>query len=100
ITIRYIHSFPTRRSSDLFLENFVKELGFGNVSKITPEFHDEVIGFTSQLAHVIAVSLINSDDIERNSKRYTGDSYRDLTRITNLDRKSTRLNSSHVSISY
>lgn len=81
---------PTKKNKDeniAFLENFVKELGFGNVSKITPEFHDEVIGFTSQLAHVIAVSLINSDDIERNSKHYTGDSYRDLTRITNINEK-------------
>ncbi|CAD2072422.1 prephenate dehydrogenase [Phocicoccus pinnipedialis] len=81
---------PTKKNKHeniMFLENFVKKLGFGNVSKVTPEFHDEVIGFTSQLAHVIAVSLINSDDIERNSKRYTGDSYRDLTRITNINEK-------------
>ena len=41
----------------------------------------------SQLAHVIAISLINSDDINRNTKQYTGDSYRDLTRITNINDK-------------
>src|SRR5699024_10214616 len=45
------------------------------------------IGFTSQLAHVIAISLINSDDVARNTKKYTGDSYRDLTRITNINEK-------------
>lgn len=70
-----------------FLSNFIKELGFGSISTLSPSFHDEVIGFTSQLAHVIAVSLINSDDIDRNTKRYTGDSYRDLTRITNINEK-------------
>lgn len=37
------------------------------------------------MAHVIALSLINSDDVERNTKQYTGDSYRDLTRITNIN---------------
>lgn len=69
------------------LKTFVKDLGFGNISVITPDFHDEVIGFTSQLAHVIAISLINSDDVNRNTKKYTGDSYRDLTRITNINEK-------------
>ncbi|QQD84307.1 MULTISPECIES: prephenate dehydrogenase [Jeotgalicoccus] len=81
---------PTSRNLEEnidFLKNFVKQLGFGNISVITPDFHDEVIGFTSQLAHVIAISLINSDDTNRNTKQYTGDSYRDLTRITNINEK-------------
>lgn len=81
---------PTERNLEEnidFLKNFVKTLGFGNISIISPDFHDEVIGFTSQLAHVIAISLINSDDTNRNTKKYTGDSYRDLTRITNINEK-------------
>lgn len=81
---------PTPRNKEKnieFLKDFVTQLGFGNISVITPDFHDEVIGFTSQLAHVIAISLINSDDAERNTKKYTGDSYRDLTRITNINEK-------------
>ncbi len=69
------------------LKDFVSAIGFKNISEITPEFHDDVIGFTSQLAHVIAISLINSDDADRNTKEYTGDSYRDLTRITNINEK-------------
>ena len=81
---------PTPRNKEEninFLKDFVKQLGFGSISVITPDFHDEVIGFTSQLAHVIAISLINSDDENRNTKKYTGDSYRDLTRITNINEK-------------
>lgn len=70
-----------------FLSQFVKDIGFRNVSEITPEFHDEIIGFTSQLTHTIAISLINSDLVERNTKQYTGDSYRDLTRIANINEK-------------
>lgn len=81
---------PTERNKEEnieFLKEFIKELGFRSISEISPEFHDEVIGFTSQLAHVIAISLINSDDADRNTKKYTGDSYRDLTRITNINEK-------------
>lgn len=81
---------PTKRnhrSNIDFLTQFVKDIGFKNVTEITPEFHDEIIGFTSQLTHTIAVSLINSDVVERNTKEYTGDSYRDLTRIANINEK-------------
>lgn len=81
---------PTERNGKENIEKlslFIKQIGFKNISSITPDFHDEVIGFTSQLAHVIAVSLINSDDTDRNTKSYTGDSYRDLTRITNINEK-------------
>lgn len=81
---------PTPRNKEEnieFLKNFVKTLEFGSISVISPDFHDEVIGFTSQLAHVIAISLINSDDDARNTKKYTGDSSRDLTRITNINEK-------------
>lgn len=81
---------PTARNNEQniqLLTDFLKDLGFINVTRISPEFHDEIIGFTSQLAHVIAISLINSDDESRNTKQYTGDSYRDLTRITNINEK-------------
>ena len=47
--------------------------------------HDEMIAYTSQLAHVIAVSLINSDLVDRNTALFVGDSYRDLTRIAKLN---------------
>lgn len=81
---------PTKRNKPeniQILKDFLTLIGFSNITEISPEFHDEVIGFTSQLAHVIAISLINSDDINRNTKKYTGDSYRDLTRITNINDK-------------
>lgn len=81
---------PTKRNSPeniKHLKEFLTLIGFTDITEVSPEFHDEVIGFTSQLAHVIAISLINSDDINRNTKQYTGDSYRDLTRITNINEK-------------
>ncbi len=59
-------------------------LGFKTVTTLTPEEHDEMIGFLSQLTHCIAVSLMtcrNTDGFEK----YTGDSFRDLTRIANIN---------------
>lgn len=59
-------------------------LGFGRISEISPEAHDEMIGFVSQLTHCIAVSLMNCYEHER-LERYTGDSFRDLTRIAKIN---------------
>jgi prephenate dehydrogenase len=59
-------------------------LGFGNISILTPEEHDEMIAFLSQLTHCIAVSLMCSKD-SKHLVDYTGDSFRDLTRIANIN---------------
>lgn len=67
------------------IENLVYKLGFKRVKKISPKYHDEMIAFTSQLPHVIAVSLINSDEENRDTGSFIGDSYRDLTRIANIN---------------
>ena len=67
------------------IENLAYELGFKRVKRITPEYHDEMIGFTSQLPHAIAVALINSDKEGRDTGSFIGDSYRDLTRIANIN---------------
>lgn len=52
---------------------------------MSPQAHDEIISFTSQLPHAIAVSLINSDNEKYETGKYIGDSYRDLTRIANIN---------------
>ena len=67
------------------VEDLVYKLGFRTVNRITPEFHDEIIGYTSQLPHAIAVALINSDIERRKTENFIGDSYRDLTRIANIN---------------
>lgn len=59
-------------------------LGFANVSCLSPQKHDEMIGFLSQLTHCIAVSLMCSCD-DPEMVHYTGDSFRDLTRIANIN---------------
>lgn len=59
-------------------------LGFSNVSTLTPEEHDEMIGFLSQLTHCIAITLMTCNDKE-NMEKFTGDSFRDLTRIARIN---------------
>ncbi len=59
-------------------------LGFKNVSVLSPEKHDEMIAFLSQLTHCIAVSLMTSRDTA-SLINYTGDSFRDLTRIAKIN---------------
>ncbi|MFV0393667.1 MAG: prephenate dehydrogenase [Coprobacillaceae bacterium] len=68
-----------------FMETFVQNLGFKSVKIMSPYDHDEVISFTSQLPHAIAVALINSDQQKYDTGKYIGDSYRDLTRIANIN---------------
>ena len=61
-----------------------KKLGFHRVAELSPEKHDEMIAFLSQLTHCIAVTLMccnNTPDLEY----YTGDSFRDLTRIARIN---------------
>lgn len=59
-------------------------LGFSNVTTLSPEEHDEMIGFLSQLTHCIAITLMTCNDKEHLEK-FTGDSFRDLTRIARIN---------------
>lgn len=61
-----------------------KLLGFSNVTTLSPKEHDEMIGFLSQLTHCIAVTLMTCNDKE-NMEKFTGDSFRDLTRIARIN---------------
>ena len=67
------------------IENLAYKMGFKHVKRICPKYHDEMIAFTSQLPHALAVALINIDVEGRNTGEFIGDSYRDLTRIANIN---------------
>lgn len=78
---------PTDKNSETAiarLKEFAQILEFSNITILTPEKHDEMIGFVSQLTHVIAVSLMNTND-NTHLVDYTGDSFRDLTRIAKIN---------------
>lgn len=65
-------------------EELGRELGFARISVISPEEHDEMIGFVSQLTHCIAVALMTCKECDH-LVDYTGDSFRDLTRIAQIN---------------
>lgn len=78
---------PTEKNSKegiIFLYDLAKILGFSNISELSIQEHDEMIGFVSQLTHAIAVSLMNAND-NTHLVEYTGDSFRDLTRIAKIN---------------
>ncbi|MBU1143844.1 MAG: prephenate dehydrogenase [Firmicutes bacterium] len=66
------------------LELIAKQLKFGKITVTDAKTHDELIAFTSQLTHILAVTLIQSDHLKE-TKEATGDSFRDLTRIAKIN---------------
>lgn len=78
---------PTEKNTPEAIElcrELGRALGFTNISELSPEKHDEMIGFLSQLTHCIAVTLMTSNN-EAGLEKYTGDSFRDLTRIAKIN---------------
>ena len=73
----------TQESFD-FISTLGKDLGFKRISILTPEEHDKMIAYLSQLTHIIAISLMTAQDYT-DLQDYTGDSFRDLTRIANIN---------------
>ena len=78
---------PTAKNTENGIEcckRIAEILGFGRIAELSPEEHDDLIGFVSQLTHCIAVSLMTCYENE-NLEKYTADSFRDLTRIANIN---------------
>ena len=78
---------PTEKNTPEAIETCMelgRLLGFSNVTALSPEEHDEMIGFLSQLTHCIAITLMTCNDKEHMEK-FTGDSFRDLTRIAKIN---------------
>ena len=57
---------------------------FGDVIETTPERHDEMIAYTSQMMHVIAVSVCDNEELF-SCQGFEGGSFRDCTRVAALD---------------
>ncbi|MBQ9845484.1 MAG: prephenate dehydrogenase [Oscillospiraceae bacterium] len=78
---------PTEKNTQQaidFICEMGKELRFDNICQLSVAEHDRMIGYLSQLTHVIAVSLMNAND-SKDLVQYTGDSFRDLTRIAKIN---------------
>ena len=78
---------PSEKNSEEAIrlcEDLGRELGFGRISRLSAAEHDDMIAFLSQLTHCVAVSLMCANDDDR-LVAYTGDSFRDLTRIARIN---------------
>lgn len=75
--------------NDLFTLQKVKEVvllaGFSKVTYTTPENHDKIIAFTSQMAHVVSNAFIKSETAREEGTKISAGSYRDFTRVAYLD---------------
>ena len=78
---------PTEKNTEeaiVLCEQLGEALGFARISRLSPDEHDRMIAFLSQLTHCIAVTLMCCND-EPGLEKYTGDSFRDLTRIARIN---------------
>lgn len=70
-----------QRVKELFLQ-----IGFSNIQVATPKEHDQMIAFTSQLAHIVSSAYIKSPTA-LSHKGFSAGSYKDMTRVAKLNEK-------------
>ena len=67
-----------------WIKGVLKPLGFGRITVTTAQWHDRMIGYTSQLTHLISNAYMQSPSAEQH-QGYTGGSFRDMTRVAYLN---------------
>ena len=78
---------PNQQSSPehvALMERVAKHIGCADVVKTTPEQHDAIIAYTSQMMHIIAVSVCDDPSLFQ-YQGFEGDSFRGCTRVAALD---------------
>lgn len=66
------------------MERMARYMEFRDVVRATPEEHDAIIAYTSQVMHVMAVAVCDDPDLF-DCKGFEGGSFRDCTRVAALD---------------
>lgn len=66
------------------MERMAQYMGFRDVVNTTPEQHDAIIAYTSQVMHVMAVAVCDDPELFA-CKGFEGGSFRDCTRVAALD---------------
>ena len=59
-------------------------IGFEKLTLTTPQEHDRVIAFTSQLAHVVSNAYVKSPSAKK-QRGFSAGSYKDMTRVAKLN---------------
>ena len=78
---------PDKRTDMQLLETlkaFFLDLGFAGLTFSTPEEHDRIIAFTSQLAHIVSSAYVKSPEAQRR-RGFSAGSFQDMTRVARLD---------------
>ena len=68
------------------LKNYFTDIGFAHLTFSTPDEHDRIIAYTSQLAHIVSGAYVKSPTAQKR-RGFSAGSFRDLTRVARLDEK-------------
>ena len=74
-----------REDTIQWLEKFAMALGCRNTVRVTPEEHDRIIAYTSNLTHVTAVALMNSISYNDKTKFFVAGSFKDGSRVADIN---------------
>lgn len=66
------------------LKNYFLDIGFSRMTMSTPEIHDRIISYTSQLAHIVSGAYVKSPTAQE-QRGFSAGSFRDMTRVARLD---------------
>jgi len=66
------------------IEDMARLLGAGTITRTTAQQHDEIIAYTSQLPHVIAVAMCDTPLLIKHT-HFTGGSFEDVTRVAKVN---------------
>lgn len=66
------------------MERMAEYIGCRDVVKTTPEKHDAILAYTSQMMHIIAVSVCDDENLFT-CRGFEGSSFRGCTRVAALD---------------
>lgn len=67
------------------IASIAKGMGCKRIVHLTPKEHDDIIAYTSQLPHVIAVSLIDCNSLILKISQFIGGSFKDTTRVATIN---------------
>ncbi len=66
------------------VSHLMKDAGFAQTPVLSPEEHDRIIAFTSQLAHVVSSAYVKSPTAP-DHEGFSAGSYHDMTRVAKLN---------------
>jgi transcriptional regulator with XRE-family HTH domain len=76
----------TKNPSLKLLKKLAEEIGAGKIVVTSPENHDKMIAYTSQLAHIVSSAYVKSPELGLECG-FSGGSFQDMTRIATMNER-------------